>query len=103
MEVERDELTAGVPKYLWHKIGGVGSCSLQVTVRQSDRIFLLGLTAHLGVNPTELPLVVINKLHSPGLQITKGGRLGERGHLKPVGVTQMKRRRGQSVISLLAL
>ena len=85
MEVERDKLTAGIPEYLWHEIGGVSSRSLEVTVRQSEYLLILG--SHLGINPTKLPLVVINKLHRLGLQITKGSRLGERRHLKPV-VTQ---------------
>ena len=83
MEVERDKLTAGIPEYLWHEIGGVSTRSLEVTVRQSEYLLII-LRSHLGINPTKLALVVINELHCLGLQITKGGRLGERRHLKSV-------------------
>ena len=62
LEVEGDELAAAVPEDLRHEVGGVRPRAL-------------------GVDPAQLPLVVVHELHGLGLQVTQGGGLRERGHL----------------------
>jgi hypothetical protein len=51
-----------VPKYLRHKVSRVHPRSL-------------------GIDPTQLPLVVVDKLYGLSLEVSERGRLGEGGHL----------------------
>ena len=37
---------------------------------------------YLGVDPAELPLVVLDELHGLGLEVPERGRLGKRRHFK---------------------
>jgi hypothetical protein len=63
LKVQGHQLTSGIPEDLRHKVGRVHPGSL-------------------GVQATDLPLVVVNEFDGLTLEVAQGARFGKGGHLK---------------------